>query len=270
MAERLSRAGVENPALDARLLLQHVLGVSREALLANAPRLTEVQQAQLDTLVARRVAREPMAQILGRREFWGLEFKVTSDTLDPRPDSETLIESLLQCKPNRGQPIDILDLGTGTGCLLLAALSEYPQASGLGVDMSDKALEVANENARALGLENRTIFKKSDWNSQINGVWDVVLGNPPYIPTEEIPRLAPEVAGYEPHSALDGGSDGLQCYRAITRFLPEILAEDGVALLEVGAGQAQDVASLARAAGLRIKAIACDLAGIERCVVMVK
>lgn len=268
-ASMLRHAHIDTAVLDARLLMRHVLGVTREQLLLEQDRsLRLADRQQFEALVARRVNREPMAQILGRREFWGLDFKVTKDTLDPRPDSETLIEALLECKPNRGQKLRILDLGTGTGCLLLSALSEYPQATGVGVDMSSQALEVARENAASLGFTNRAEFKKSDWNSEINGVWDVVLGNPPYIPTEEISRLSPEVAQFEPHTALDGGGDGLQCYLRITRFLPEILADDGVALLEVGAGQASDVAAMALDVGLNVTGIAHDLAGIGRCVMI--
>ncbi|MDX2074417.1 MAG: peptide chain release factor N(5)-glutamine methyltransferase [Alphaproteobacteria bacterium] len=267
----LKNAGIDTAALDARLLLQYLLGVSREALALQPDRLlTSAQAAQFEALMARRIAREPISQILGKREFWGLEFAVTQDTLTPRPDTETLITALLAHQPNRSTPLNILDLGTGTGCLLLSALSEYPLSSGLGVDLSEAALAVARRNAEALGLKNRAIFKKSDWNSQINGVWDVVLGNPPYIPTEEIPQLLPEVADYEPVLALDGGDDGLHCYRTITRFLPRILAGEGVALLEVGAGQAGDVVEMAITQGLKIAQVAKDLAGIERCVVIKK
>lgn len=269
--QKLKDAGIESAALDARLLLQSVLGVTREQLLLDANRpMRSAEKAIFDALLARRAAHEPMSQILGKREFWGLEFTVTGDTLDPRPDSETIISALLKHQPLRSKPLKIVDFGTGTGCLLLSALSEYPLATGLGVDISEKTLAVARGNAKQLKLENRAEFKKSDWNCEINGVWDVVISNPPYIPSEEIPRLAPEVAHFEPKLALDGGVDGLDCYRAITQFLPDVLAENGIALLEVGAGQAADVGQLARSQGLKVADILNDLAGIERCVVVRK
>lgn len=267
----LDQAGVENARADARLMLRFILKISLSDLLARGDDTLDAdQKKQFEALVEKRAARRPMAQVIGMREFWGLDFKVTEHTLDPRPDSETIIEMLFKYQPVRSKPLTIVDFGTGTGCLLLAALSEYPAARGVGVDISDAALTVAEGNAVALRLKNRAIFKKSDWNSQINGVWDVVISNPPYIKTEEIPGLSPEVAKFEPRLALDGGGDGLQCYRAITRFLPKVLADGGVALLEVGAGQAASVADLAKEQGLRIEEIAHDLAGIERCVVIRK
>ncbi len=269
--EVLQAAGIASARLDAQLLLAHVLGITREALLLERTHiLTRKQQQEFDALLARRAAREPIAHILGKKEFWGLEFAVTPATLVPRPDSETLITALLAHMPQRGSKLRVLDLGSGTGCLLLAALSEYPQATGLGVDINPEAIDVARGNAKALGLINRAEFKKSDWNSEVNGVWDVVLSNPPYIPTKDICGLSPDVADYEPRLALDGGSSGLDCYRAITGFLPTIMAENGVALLEVGVGQAADVAMLATLQGLKVVQVACDLAGIERCVVITR
>ena len=269
--QKFTAAGIETAMLDAQLLLSHVLGISREELLmGQGGELSQAQQHAFDALVARRLAREPVAQILGKKEFWGLNFEVTADTLMPRPDSETLISTLLGNQPFRSKPLKMLDLGTGTGCLLLSALSEFPAAAGLGVDVSEAALSVAKRNALALGMQNRADFKKSDWICEINGVWDVVISNPPYIPTEEIPRLAPEVAHHEPRLALDGGSDGLSCYRAIVGFLPKILASGGIALLEVGKGQADAVAHLAEETGLQIASVATDLAGVARCVVIKK
>lgn len=269
--DTLVRAGIDSARLDTQLLLAHVLCMTREELLMReSVEMTEFQSAQFAALVARRASRIPISQLLGRKEFWGLTFKVSADTLTPRPDSETIIEALLAHQPRRSAQLRILDLGTGTGCLLLAALSEYPQSRGLGVDISERALAVAAENAASLRLEKRAEFKKSVWNSAINGVWDIVISNPPYIPAGEIQGLAPEVSRHEPRLALDGGSDGLDCYREITRFLPEILAESGMALLEVGRGQAQDVASLGQSHGLSLAGIACDLSGVGRCVILKK
>ena len=270
-ARTLDRAGIESARKDARLLMRYVLKISLETLLMDSGReLTQEQQALFEALVEKRAARRPMAQILGGREFWGLPFKVNEHTLIPRPDSETMISMLLAFTRRRAEKLRLLDLGTGTGCLLLSALSEYPQATGLGVDISEEALAVARENAVALGLEKRVEFKKSDWNQEINGVWDVILSNPPYIPTADLGGLSPDVALYEPRLALDGGGSGLDCYRAITGFLPAIMAEDGLALLEVGAGQAAEVAALVTSSGLKVAQVACDLAGIERVIVITK
>jgi len=270
-ATSLKNAGVENARADARLLMRHTLGLSLEELLLQSTReLCKEQEEAFGRLLALRLARKPISQIIGMREFWGMQFTVTPDTLDPRPDSETIIEALLHHMPQRAKPYRMLDLGTGTGCLLLSALSEYPSSTGLGVDISREALAVAGGNAEALGLKNRAKFENSDWNTGIKGVWDVVISNPPYIPTGDIPGLEPEVAKFEPITALDGGSDGLICYRAITRSLPGLLASSGIALLEVGQGQAPDVADLARAQGLRVVQLANDLAGIQRVVVISK
>lgn len=267
--EELKNAGIETAALDARLLLQHVLQISREALLLDTmPALSPSQKAEFSSLLAMRLAHKPMAQILGEREFWGHRFQVNEHTLIPRPDSETLISGLLAHRRSREKAFRILDLGTGTGCLLLAALSEYPHATGLGVDISEQALEVARANAQSLGLEKRAEFKKSHWNAEINGVWDIILSNPPYIPTREIAGLAPDVAVYEPRLALDGGNSGLDAYRAIISFLPAYMAENGIALLEVGAGQAAEVAAMAVAQGLTVTQKMCDLAGVERCIII--
>lgn len=267
--QALTQAGIISAALDARLLMQHVLAISHEELLgAKDITLTEAQQNKLNSLLARRIKHEPMAHLLGRREFWGMEFEVTPDTLIPRPDSETLIETLITLRPERSKPLQILDLGVGSGCLLLSALSEYPLASGLGIDRNPGTLAVASRNAVQLGLENRTKFEKCDWNNGIKGVWDVVLGNPPYIPTEEIPKLSEEVVRYEPTMALDGGEDGLDCYRAIISFLPTILAEDGCCLLEIGQRQASDVVTLVEGSNLKATHVTRDIAGIERCIVI--
>jgi release factor glutamine methyltransferase len=213
------------------------------------------------------VRREPLAQIVGVREFWSLPSAVTADTLTPRPDSETLIEAALAAVADRQAALRILDLGTGTGCLLLALLSEMPHSTGLGIDCSDKAIAVARRNAAALGLSARAEFLVGDWTNGVNERFNLVITNPPYIRTEDLPGLEPEVSRYEPRLALDGGADGLASYRAIAGGLAGVLAPDGVAVLEVGAGQADAVQRILRQAGLRETACRDDLGGVARCLV---
>ncbi len=270
-ARRLADCGVENARLDARLLVGHVLGVGAEAVAFYPERaMDRGARGRLADLLARRAGREPLAKILGRREFWSLSFKITADTLDPRPDSETVVLSALDAVrgrfgPTQG-PLRILDLGTGSGCLLLALLHELPKASGVGVDRSVAAVAVARENAESLGLANRASFFAGNWGAGIDGVFDCIVANPPYIRDSEIATLAPEVARFEARPALSGGDDGLDCYRAIASQLPRLLAPLGTAAVEIGAGQAEAVAGIFRRNGLSIAGIDRDLAGRERCV----
>ena len=263
-ADTLKRAEVENPRLEARLLLAHALGVSAVQLLRERP---DVAAGPFQALVARRAAHEPMALILGRQEFWSLEFAVSGVTLVPRPDSETLIEAAMASLPDVGRVSRILDLGTGTGCLLLAALTEFPAAFGTGVDRVPAAAELARANARALGLSHRSAFVCADWAAPIGGRFDLLLCNPPYVRTADIAGLMPEVALHEPSGALDGGADGLAAYRLLLRGVSRLLAPDGVAIFEIGAGQASEVAALAEVAGLAWST-RDDLAGIPRAIVL--
>jgi release factor glutamine methyltransferase len=207
-----------------------------------------------------------MAHILGRREFWSLDFAVTSDTLTPRPDSETLVAAVLDIVAGRDRPLGILDLGTGTGCLLLALLHELPNATGVGVDRSAAALAVALGNAQALGLAPRVQFHEGDWGEGLTGRFDVVISNPPYIVSADVPNLSPEVR-HEPRLALDGGADGLDAYRALAPHVGRLLEPAGVAVLEIGEGQAPAVEEILRTAGLKPVDRRRDLAGIERCIV---
>jgi release factor glutamine methyltransferase len=264
--DQLAAAGVEQARLDARLLLAKALGVTNSWLFnhADGPLL---DQSAFAALIERRRAREPMSLILGHREFWSLDFTVTRDTLAPRPDSETLIEAVLSELPDRTCPLSLLDLGTGTGCLLLSLLSELPAARGIGVDRDPKALVVAQGNGERLGFAGRVEFIRSDWWQNIGGRHDVIVSNPPYIPSGEIGRLDPEVAAFEPLGALDGGADGLDAYRFLVSGAADFLAQDGIIAFEVGAGQAADVAALLTGAGFSVRNIRRDLAGIERCVV---
>lgn len=268
-AARLGAAGVESAHYDARLLVAEVLGVEMRRLPASHhAELNAAETARLAAMLERRTAREPMSHILGRRGFWTLDFQVTADTLDPRPDTETLVEAVLASVSDRTRPLRLLDLGTGTGCILLSLLSELGHATGLGIDASPAALAVAGRNATALGLDRRAGFRLGDWCEGLDESFDVIVSNPPYIPEAEIDTLEPEVARYEPRSALAGGADGLDCYRVLAPQVARLLAPGGTCAFEVGAGQAGAVAALLAAAGLPGAAIRRDLGGVERCVIV--
>ena len=267
-AARLRGAGIESPRREARLLLAHALKVRQEDIVAGRlPPLTPGEAQTFEALLKRREAREPLAYILGHREFWSLEFTVGPGVLVPRPESELLVEQALKSFPDRDAPLRVLDLGTGSGCLLLAFLSEGPNAHGLGTDISPAALNIAQENAAQLGLLQRAQFAVSNWLENVPGAFDVILVNPPYIAEDALNDLQPEVQAYEPRSALDGGPDGLDPYRDIALSMKEHMAVGGRAFFEVGQGQAEAVASLLGQAGLAIEGTVCDLAGIPRCVI---
>ncbi|MGH6931416.1 MAG: peptide chain release factor N(5)-glutamine methyltransferase [Dongiaceae bacterium] len=264
-SERLRLAGVESSGRDARLIMASVLGVDLAATIGHPERrLAAEQAARFEQLVERRCERRPLSQILGRREFWGLSLRVTGDTLDPRPDSEILIEAALARTLDRRAPLRLLDLGTGTGCLLLALLHELPAATGVGVDSSEAALAVARENAAELGLAGRAAFRLGDWFEDLAGSYDMIVSNPPYIRTDEIPALAPEVARHEPRLALDGGRDGLDCYRRLAEGLPEKLTARGIAVLEVGTDRHDEVDRILSQGGLAVIDRKADLAGHVR------
>ena len=260
-ADLLAAAGVEEPRREARLLLSHATGLEGAALLRYLP--AGYPAPGYDALIARRAAREPLAYLVGHQPFWTLDLFVSPDTLIPRADSETLIEAALAAFPGRDVG-RVLDLGTGTGCLLLAALTEFAQAWGLGVDRAAGAAWLARQNAQRAGLDGRAAFICADWGAPVQARFDLILCNPPYIDTQAIPALMPEVAFYEPALALDGGPDGLDAYRALAAVLPDLLAPRGVAILELGAGQAEAVAGIARAAGLQPGPARPDLGGVKR------
>ncbi len=273
-AGALEAAGVASPRLDARLLLSEAL--AREQGCDPDP-LASILGARDETLrpavlqrfqgyVRRRCAREPVSRILGRREFWSLTVKVTPETLDPRPDSETVVEAVLAEITDRYAPLRLLDLGTGTGCLLLALLRELPQAVGLGIDVSADACAVARENAATLGLAQRAKFAQGDWQAGVAGPFNVIVTNPPYVPDGDFERLAPEIAGYEPRRALSGGADGLDCYRTLVPGLAGLLTSDGCAALEIGTEQSEAVIALLNQHGFAEAFIRRDLAGHPRCV----
>jgi release factor glutamine methyltransferase len=266
-AARLGAAGIDSPRLDARVLVAHALGLSPGDLVLRHRRpVAPAERRLIARLIERRARREPVSRIVRRREFWSLPFRVTPATLDPRPDSETVVSAVLEALPGRDAAIRLLDLGTGTGCLLLALLSELPCASGIGVDVSPAALRVARANAGALGLKARARFRHGVWADGLRGRFDVILSNPPYIPTDGLAVLPAEV-GFDPVAALDGGVDGLVCYRALGEAVPRLLAPDGIVALEVGAGLAAAVAAIMTRQGLRIAKIVRDLANNERVVV---
>jgi release factor glutamine methyltransferase len=268
-AARLAASGVPEPRLDARLLLAEALGAEPAAVFGwPERRLGAAERERFAGLVERRARREPVSRILGRREFWSLPFRVVPATLDPRPDSETLVEAALAEFADVSAPLRVLDFGTGTGCLLLAFLSERPSATGIGVDLAPAALACARANAAALGLGGRARFVASDWDAALAGTADVILANPPYIEAGAIAALDPEVALHDPRRALDGGADGLDAYRALAVGTARLLAPEGQAFLELGQGQAAAVAALMTAAGLAVRAIRRDLAGEERCLVV--
>ena len=263
-AGSLAAAGVERPRAEARLLLEAATGMGRSRLLAHPEQpVAASDAARFQGWIARRGAREPAAYILGRSEFWSLSFRVGPGVLVPRADSETMIEAVTRAFPDRAAPLRVLDLGVGSGCLLLSVLHHFVNARGLGVDASERALAYARANAEALGLDARAELCLADFREGVAGTYDIVLSNPPYIPSAEIATLDPEVAGHEPREALDGGPDGLDAYRTILSALPDLLAPEGAVFLEVGAGQAAEVAVLAAAAwDFRLHH---DLAGIARC-----
>jgi release factor glutamine methyltransferase len=266
-AASLKAAGVAEPRLDARLLLAHCLGVDAGRLLGWPERPLPADAAgDYAGLIAARAARRPLARVIGRREFWGLSFAVTDAVLDPRPDSECLVEAALAAA-DRARPLTVFDFGTGSGCLLIALLSELPLAEGVGIDCAPAALAVARTNAERLGVGRRARFVASDWGESVGGMCDLALSNPPYIRRGEIESLAPEVARFDPRLALDGGSDGLTAYRRLAPDLAACLRPGGVALVEIGDDPAGP-ADIFAAVGLALAGIRDDLAGRPRCLVL--
>lgn len=268
-AQRLDEAGVESPKRDAEVLLCYVLACDRAHLIGHGDDpLVDNDADSFDNLIAKREAREPVSQILGTKEFWSLDFCVSRAVLSPRPESETLIEAVLDHIDDRSKPMRLLDLGTGTGCLLLALLHELQASTGVGVDASDDALSLARGNAERLLLSDRAVFQIGDWADGMTGPFDVVVSNPPYIESATLADLEPEVATWEPRGALDGGADGLDAYRRIVAQLKSILAGEGIAILEHGPGQADAIAALANQGGLSVVERRPDLEGRERCLIL--
>ncbi len=278
LTRRFARGGVDLPALDARVLLLHATGMSHARLIA-APEtpLTAAQARRLAAFARRRLAGEPVSRIRGVREFYGREFVITPDVLDPRPDTETVVTAALAAAARRGapeRPLRIADAGTGSGAILLTLLAELAGARGVGTDISEAALAVASENARRLGVAGRAAFVRGDWLEGAGGGFDIVTSNPPYIPSTDIPGLPREVALFDPLPALDGGPDGLAAFRALAAQAGGALAPGGFIVVECGAGQAGAVEALFRDAGFSadpgIGPRFCDLAGVERALVLQK
>jgi len=268
-AARLSDAGIDTARLDARVLMTHALGVDAGWLIGHRDDVLEdAGAAAFEALVARRQAREPLAYITGEREFWSLAFKVSPATLIPRPDTETLVDAVLARVDPQADGLRVLDLGTGSGCLLLAILSECPGAEGIGVDVSEAAMEVAAENARRLGFDGRATFRCGSWFEPLPADmrFDVIVANPPYITTDEMAGLQPEIADFEPWSALEAGADGLDAYREILSGVTARLRPGGLFAGEIGETQGPAAAALAQAEGLLDVAVVDDMAGRARCI----
>ena len=264
---RLADAGVGEAALDARLLVQHALNIEAAVIVGHPEqKLGADEGKRLADLVARRCRREPLAYIVGRREFWSLPLAVSAATLVPRPASEAVVEAALGWTTDRTAPVALLDLGTGSGCLLLALLSELPAARGVGVDISPAAIDVARDNAASLGLGDRVGFVVADWGDGLAGQFDIIVVNPPYVPAEDRETLAPEVVAYEPEGAVFAGADGLDAYRKAIPHLDRLLAPGGAAFLEISAGQPESVIGLIEDHRLQVIEIKEDLSGIQRCV----
>lgn len=264
----LSDAGVAEAAADASVLLSAATGWSRAILLARqSDQLTESAAELFGSYIERRRRREPVGGILGRRSFWKDEFETSPDVLEPRPDSETLIETVVKFRGDRSlAPLQILDLGTGSGALLASLLREFPNATGLAVDSSSPACEVAMRNVARLGLASRAEVRCMDWRDLEDGAWDIIVSNPPYIPSSVVSRLEPEVLNWDPLPALDGGQDGLDAYRSLAGLLPRLMNAASLAVLEIGYDQAVSVPELLRQSRLSVQDVTYDLGGNPRAV----
>jgi release factor glutamine methyltransferase len=270
LTEQFRAAGLDSPELDARILVGHALSLDHAALAAAGARILDAKErAAIAALAARRLAREPVARIVGSKEFWSLQLRVDAATLVPRPETETVVEAALaaiDAGGARSRPLRIADLGTGSGALLLALLTELPNAFGVGTDTSSAALRTARDNAQRLRIA-RAVFVACDLGAPLARPFDLIVANPPYIASGDIAALAPEVRDYDPAAALDGGADGLDCYRAIAATAPALLGPAGALIVELGAGQVQAVTALFTAAGLAPSPPRVDLGGVPRALV---
>jgi release factor glutamine methyltransferase len=267
-ATALCAAGREEPRRHARRLVAAALAISQADLFSHSERmLDEAQVDRIREMLDRMVKGEPLSRILQRREFWGVDFVLSAQTLDPRPETETLVESVLERRPGRYAPLRFLDLGTGTGCLLVALLREFPAAIGFGLDIAEAALQAAACNAAALGCANRAFFLVGDWGAALSGQFDVIVANPPYVASPDLPLLPREVACHDPWQALDGGEDGLRAHRRIAEHVPKLLAPGGIFVSEIGVDQADEVTAILESNGLAVHGINKDLAGVARCVI---
>jgi release factor glutamine methyltransferase len=274
ISQKLKSAGINSHYLDSRILLGHCLNLSPEEIIFNRNlSLSPKQLSDLEPIVARRSAREPISHIIGVREFFGYNFMVNSAVLDPRPDSESLIEAVIE-NFDLQAPLEILELGVGSGCLILTLLKLFPQALGLGIDISPEALKVAGRNADLLDLTKKCRFLQSNWLENLGAnepmKFDLIISNPPYINSAVIASLATEVKDYEPLLALDGGSDGLDCYRQIAATCGDFLKPQSLLIVEIGQNQEVEVEKIFAGTNLELLAIKKDLAGIKRCLIFKK
>jgi len=269
--DRLKDAGIDQPSIDARLMLEVAAGVTRTEIVTDPYReLTEAQVATLDEYLARRARREPVSHIIGRKGFWKILLQVNKNVLTPRPETEVIVDEVLKAFPEQ-MPFSMLDLGVGSGTILLAVLAERPAAKGLGVDASDDALAVAKDNAANLDLNTRAAFLHGDWTAGLgDATFDLVVSNPPYIPTAVIETLEPEVRDHEPRLALDGGTDGLDAYRLLAPEILRVLKPGGMFAVEIGYDQSKDVEALFNAAGAQQVRTVKDLSTHDRVVTGVK
>jgi release factor glutamine methyltransferase len=271
LTARFRSGGIDSAELDARMLVGAVLGLDLTGMITAADRLLDCGESlRLEDFTRRRLAGEPVARILGHKEFWGLPLQLSPATLVPRPDTETVVELALEMLRNDGasrRPLRIADLGTGSGAILLALLSELPGAHGFGTDISAEALQTAGANAARAGLADRATFVACDYATGLSGPFDLIVSNPPYICAADIAGLAAEVRDYDPRAALDGGADGLDAYRALIPQAAGLLAPGGALVVEAGQGQSSPIQGLMTAAGLTpAGAPKSDLAGIQRAV----
>ena len=278
MVRKLSAAGIEQPMLEARLLLAHVKQCEAAEIFSTL-KVTDEEKQNATKLLKRRLAHEPLDKIVGHREFFKADFVVNREVLSPRPDTETLVEAVLKQYADFGAALRILDLGTGSGCIIESLLLEYQAAHGVAVDVSAAALNVAQKNAEKFGILPRLAFVQADWfmadcAKKIKECgaqeFDIIVTNPPYIPSKDIDGLAPEVRDFDPRCALDGGADGFDSYQRIAEIAPELLVSGGRIFIEAGVGQAERIAAIFAVKGLKLVEVRADLAGIARCVVLGK
>jgi release factor glutamine methyltransferase len=266
--EKFKRARLDNPVLDSGIIMQRVTNLNKTMMFIEGTKVLNHREVlDINRLVNRRLKNEPIARIEKSKEFWGMEFGLNKDTLVPRPDSESVIESILE-NFNKKDKLNVLDLGTGSGCLLLSTLSEFKNANGVGVDLSDNALKQARVNARKLELKDRCSFIKSNWFSYVKGKFDIIISNPPYVKKDEL--LSKEVLNYDPHLALFAENNGLQCYEQIAKDVYKYLKPGGKLFLEIGVGQKTKVSCIMKKAGLLYHSQKTDLKGKIRCLVFVK
>lgn len=261
----LDSVGIKTSKLDVKILLAHLLNIDSKELILHFNK--NVKQEFIDNfnkLLLRRINREPIANILNKKLFWDYSFFVDQNVLTPRNDSETLIEAVLSHYKNKNQELKILDLGTGSGCLILTLLKIYKNANGIGIDINEKSLQIAKKNAKLLEIDNRISFIKNNWNDNIDDKFDIIISNPPYIPTDEIDILEPEVNKFNPLLALDGGNDGLDCYKYLSKSLQKNIKNSTKIFLEIGKGQENDIDYIFSANNYKLLNMYKDLSGVNR------